>query len=299
MIFSLVGGLFPLEKRGWVIGLSYSVGFLAFVIAAPLFGTITQLAGWRSVLLWFSFPLSMICLILGLFFIPSISLQPQAKSLYTKAFRDILFNQSAVACLVGTTLIWFFTSIPIYAVSFYRVYYFVAPSTGGIFSALAATGGIFGAAIGGRFVNRCGRKNLTVIGAFISGLFGVLFTFVPNMWISVVCWAVSASFAALTMACLASLVLEQVPKFRASMMSVNGTFQAFGSILGLIIGGLVLNLYVNNFQLLMTIFGTSNLTLAIIILFLAKDPCKTRQITEETKLSAAIDINTDLAAKES
>jgi predicted MFS family arabinose efflux permease len=278
MVYSLIGGLFPLEKRGWTIGLTFSSSFLAFVIAAPLFGKIEEMAGWRSILLWFSFPFSIICLILGLLVIPAISPQPQAKSPYSQAFREILLNKSAVACLAGTTLIWIFTSIPFYAVSFYRIHFSVAPSTGGIFSAIAATGGIFGSAIGGRFVNQCGRKTLTVIGALISGLFGVLFTFMPDMRVSVAFWAVSASFAALTMGSLTSLILEQVPRFRASMMSVNGTFQAFGSILGLVIGGLVLNLYSNNFQLLMTIFGASNIALGSIIFLFAKDPCKTQPI---------------------
>jgi MFS family permease len=276
MVFSLVGGLFPLEKRGSTIGFIFSISFLASVIGAPLFGMIQELAGWRPVLLWISFPLSIICLILGLLTIPATSLEPQAKSLYKQVFTSILHNKSAVACLTGTTLIWIFTSIPFYAVSFYRIHFSVSPSAGGVFSAIAAVGGIFGAAIGGKLVNRCGRKVLTVVGAFISGLFGVSFTFLPYMWVSVAFWAVSASFAALTMGALTSLILEQMPKFRAFMMSINGTFQAIGSMLGLIIGGLVLNLYLNNFHLLMTIFGASNIALAIIIFLLANDPCKTK-----------------------
>jgi hypothetical protein len=42
----------------------------------------------------------------------------------------------------------------------------------------------------------------------------------------------------------------------------------------LTIGGLVLNLYANNFRLLMTIFGASGIALAPIVLLLTKDPTR-------------------------
>jgi MFS transporter, DHA1 family, inner membrane transport protein len=276
MVFSLIGELLPLEKRGWAIGLTFSISFVASVIDAPLFGYIAQVAGWRSPLLWFLFPLSIICLMLGLLVIPSAPHKgaSPSKSIYSEAFKQVLVNKSAVACLVGTSLAWIAATIPIYAVSFYRVAYSVSPSTGGTFAAISSAGGIFGAAIGGRLVNRLGRKTLTIAGFFASGVFTVLWTFVPNISASVAFWAISGFFAALAFAAFFSLILEQVPGFRASMMSINGTFQSAGQILGVSIGGLVLNIYSNNFHLLMTIFGSASIGVAVIILLLARDPNK-------------------------
>jgi MFS transporter, DHA1 family, inner membrane transport protein len=276
MVFSLIGELLPLEKRGWAIGLTISISFVAYVVDAPLFGSIAQIAGWRSPLLWFLFPLSIICILLGLIVIPSTLHKgaSPAKSIYSEAFKQVLVNKSAAACLVGTALAWIAATIPIYAVSFYRVAYSVSPSTGGTFAAISSTGGIFGAAIGGKLVNRLGRKNLTIAGFFASGVFTVLWTFVPNISASVTFWFISGFFAALAFAAFFSLILEQVPGFRASMMSVNGTFQSAGQILGVIVGGLVLNIYVNNFHLLMTIFGSASIAAAAMILLWAKDPSK-------------------------
>ncbi len=273
MIFSLIGELLPLEKRGWAIGLTISISFVAYVIDAPLFGSIAQVAGWRSPLLWCLFPLSIICLLLGLLVIPSTLHKgaSPSKSIYSEAFKQVLVNKSAAACLAGTVLVWIAATIPIYAASFYRVAYSVSSSTVGTFAAISSVGGIFGAAIGGRLVNRLGRKKLTIVGFFASGIFTVLWTFVPNISASVAFWAISGFFAALAFAAFFSLILEQVPGFKASMMSVNGTFQSAGQILGVTIGGLVLNIYSNNFHLLMTIFGSASIAAAVIILLWAKD----------------------------
>jgi MFS family permease len=178
-----------------------------------------------------------------------------------------------MACVIGTTF-FYSSAVPVYAVSFYRIVFSVSPLIGGIFSSVAAVGAILGGISGGRLINRCGRKPLTVAASLVSGTAAILFTYMPNMLISVAFWAISAATATMTSSALFSLILEQVPSFKGSMMSINSTFQNTGSILGLIIGGLVLNLYHNNFPLLMTIFGTLGVAAAPIIFLFARDPCK-------------------------
>jgi predicted MFS family arabinose efflux permease len=276
MTYTLIGDLVPLEKRGWMVGLAVAAMGAAYIIVGPLSGFISNFAGWRPVLLCLIFPFSIACFALGLLGIPSKQpqLQSGTTSLYSKALKQILLNKSAIACVIGTTL--FYSSVvPVYAVSFYRVVFAVSPLIGGVFASVAAVGAIFGGIGGGRLINRCGRKPLTVAGALVSGTAAILFTYMPNMLLSVAFWAISAATAAITCSALFSLVLEQVPSFKGSMMAINSTFQNTGSILGLIIGGLVLNLYHNNFLLLMTIFGTLGVASAPIIFLLAKDPCKT------------------------
>ncbi len=279
MVYSFIGELFPLEKRGWVVGLTFSASFLAWVVVGPVAGKIAELAGWRLVLLMLIFPISMVCLLFAWLAIPfeKRSDPSPVRSKYLDAFKQILTSKSAVACLFSTTLLWISTCAPIYAVSFYRVFFSVPPSEGGTFAAVAAAGGIFGGAVGGRLINRCGRKLLTVGGILASGVFAVMIAQAPSMWISVASWAVSATTGALAMAAFSSLILEQVPAFRASMMSVNGTFQSLGSILGVAIGGLVLDLYANNFQLLLTIFGGVSIVLAFVVFLFTKDPCRIAQ----------------------
>jgi DHA1 family inner membrane transport protein len=278
MVFSLIGELLPLEKRGWAVGLAWSTGSFAWISVAPLSGFIWSVAGWRPVLLWFIFPLSMACLALALFVIPSglRQEQPPPKSEYLKAFKQIFSNTSAVACLVGSMLYWILNCVTLFAVSFYVTYFSVFQAIAAWFLAAAQTGALFGALGGGRLVNRVGRKTLTVAATFVAGIFAVLFTFVPNVWFSLAFWVVLAFSGAITMTALTSLVLEQVPEFRASMVSVNSTFGSIGGVLGLVLGGLVLNLYANNFQLLMTVFGAAGVASALIVFLLARDPTKTQ-----------------------
>jgi MFS family permease len=276
MVLSLIGELLPLEKRGWAVGLTVSAIMFAFVSVPLLSASIAEVAGWRSVLLWFILPVSIACFSLALFTVPSKpSLeQSPAKLLYSEAFKKIFFNKSAIACLVGTTLLTLVGVVPVYAVSFYRIDFSVSTMTGGMFASVAAAGGILGGVGSGRLINRFGRKPLTFVAALVSAAFAILFTFMPQMWISVAFWVVSATATAMASAALRSLILEQVPMFRGSMMSVNQSFEYVGTILVVALGGLILNLYSNNFQLLMTIFGSFGIAGGLIVFLLATDPCK-------------------------
>ncbi len=276
MTYALIGDQFPLEKRGWAIGLLVSGGMAAFIIVAPLSGLIAGLAGWRSVLSWFIIPLSIVCVALSLICIPSNQpkLDPSSQSLYVQAYKRIFLCKSTVACLMGTTLVSFISVVPMYAVSFYRTADSVSPIVGGVFSSIAGAGAFVGGIVGGRLVNRFGRKSLAVTFYFVSGVTCILFTFIPIIGVSVAIWALAAATGTLGMAGLTSLTLEQVPTFRASMMSISGSFQNVGMALGAIIGGLVLNYFHNNFQLLMTVLGSLGASAAIVLFLFTNDPYK-------------------------
>ncbi len=276
MVFSLIGDLIPLKNKGSAIGLVFAVTFLAFVLIGPLSGRISEIAGWRFFLVFFTLPTSLICFVWGILAIPNQANQKQntTKPKYSDALKQIFLNKSASVCLLCTALFSVFNNVPIYLVSFYRVTFSVTPFTGGMFTAIAAAGGILGGIAGGRLVNSYGRKTLTVAGIIVSAVFAFLITLVPIVWLSVAVWAINASFAAFAMAAMSSLVLEQVPTFRASMVSTNNTFRATGTILGVGIGGLVLNIFTNNFQLLMGIFSGSAIAGAVIMLLCIKDPCR-------------------------
>ncbi len=282
MIVSLIGGLFPLEKRGWAIGLVVSASFIAFVLVPSLSASIAHVAGWRSFLIWFSFPIALASITLGLLVIPSKSNREQssAKSRYLEAFKSVLLNKSALACILSATLLTLAGTVAAYAVSFYRINFSVPQVTAGIFASAVAIGGIFGAVGGGRLINRYGRKPLVVVAGFVSGMAVLSFTFMANVWVSLAFWAVSATTAAVAEVGLRSLTLEQIPRFRGSMMSMHTTFDYVGTVLGMTIGTFVLNLYANNFQLLMTIFGASGMASAPLLQLLARDPGKNQPLVK-------------------
>jgi len=61
---------------------------------------------------------------------------------------------------------------------------------------------------------------------------------------------------------------------KSSMMSIGNSFENIGGILAIIIGGLVLNFYNNNFHLLMTLLGVVGIVAVPVLLLFVKDPTK-------------------------
>jgi MFS family permease len=189
------------------------------------------------------------------------------------AFKQILTNKSAIACLVGTALYWFSAVIPVYGVTFYRLHFQESLRTATIFYSIAAAMILIGFVVGGLLINRIGRKRLAVVAGVFQGIFAVLMVFVPNVWVSLVMWMGSSAFAGVILTGLVGLVLEQVPSFRGTMVSINNSFHAVGYILGLTISGLLLNVYANNFQIIYTMFGAAAISSAVVLFLLAKDSC--------------------------
>jgi len=276
LVLTLIGDFLPLEKKGMAISLTMTSAFAANLIVPQVTSIVANIAGWRAVLLWFLFPISIACLLFGFFFLPSKPRQEHSanKPKYLEAFKQILLNKSPLACVVATALIATSILTPIYAVSFFRLYFNESLSLSATFYSLASAMGILGVLVGGRLINRIGRKPLSVIACAVQGVFATLIVFMPNSWASATMWMVSAFFASIMLTSLTSLALEQVPEFRGTMMSLNASSQNIGLIIGLIVSGLVLNFYDNNFQILYTLFGMCGVASAVVVFLFVKDPCK-------------------------
>jgi predicted MFS family arabinose efflux permease len=276
VVFSLIGDFLPLEKKGMAVGLAMASAFAANLVVPQVTSAITITMGWRAVLLWFIFPISIFTLLFGFFILPSKPRQEEApkKPEYLDAFKKILLNKSALSCVLSSAFISISFLTPIYAVSFYALFFKEPLSTGATFYSLASAMGLLGVLAGGRLINRVGRKPLAVAACAVQGIFGTLIVFMPNPWVSAAMWMVSAFFASVTLTSFTSLALEQVQDFRGTMMSMEKSFQSIGLIVGLIISGLVLNLYDNNFQVLFIFFGICAVVSAALIFFFTKDSCR-------------------------
>ena len=276
MVYTLIGDQLPLERRGWALGLIVSSIMAAGLVVSFLSGLIANVAGWRMVLLWFIFPLSVVCL--GLAFLVVPSKQPQLQSAdkpsYGQVLKRIFLCKSPIACVISTSLVAFLGIVPLYMVSFFRLTFNVSSAIGGAILSIGTAGGILGGIIGGRLINKYGRKPLTITAILLNGISTILFTFMPLIELSVVLGFIGGTAMAVIITGLQSLALEQVPEFRGSMMSIGNSFENIGGILAIIIGGLVLNLYNNNFHLLMTIFGVVGIVAVPVLLLFAKDPTK-------------------------
>ena len=278
MINTLIAEHFPLEKRAGAIGWTAAGGALAYLIGSPVIGLIAVIGGWRLAFLGFVLPLIVVSLMFAVVGLPST---PQglrstvSKGNYLEGFKGVLLNRSAVACLVGNMLSTAaFQLILLYSAAFLRQR-FLAP-TG--FISIVFMGGavcyILGSLFSGRFVNRFGRKPLTVLAALLAGMFFISTTNTPNMWLSIALSYLGDLFAGIRYTASTSLTLEQVPGFRGTTMSVNEAAYSMGETLGAAIGGLSLLIY--NYEVLGLSLGAMGVAAAVIIQFLASDPTSSK-----------------------
>ncbi|MEJ2281426.1 MAG: MFS transporter, partial [Candidatus Bathyarchaeota archaeon] len=127
-----------------------------------------------------------------------------------------------------------------------------------------------GSVIGGYLVVKFGRKRFVVFSYFFRGLLIAATVLMPN-FLGVVIMSFLAMFVGgFGITAGRSLSLEQAPKSRGTMMSMNEAFWSLGRVIGAVMGGLILGQY--GYQTLGITLGTFGLIASLIISFFAKDP---------------------------
>ena len=276
MAITLIGEHLPLERRTSGIGWIVASGALSYLIGAPVIGAIAELGGWRFILLGFVIPVSLAGLLLAFIGLPRTSRRRQpalSRRDYLGSFREVVSNSSATACLAGNILRSIaFMVILLYGISFFRERFLV--STG--FASLAMLGAsafyTMGSLVCGRFENRVGRKPSTVSTALMGGIFAIAFTYLPNLGLSLALFFLAAWFFGMGASASNSLTLEQVPRFRGTMMSLTSAAQSLGSALGATLGGLLLVLH--NYRIMGSTLGALGIVAAIVFYFLSIDPTR-------------------------
>jgi DHA1 family inner membrane transport protein len=274
MAYSLIAETYPLEKRGRAIGWMVASTALAYVIGAPVIGIIDSIGSWRLVMIVLALPFALASLALSFFVVPKISNQnPQAeKEPFFEGCKKAFSNKSAVAILFVTMFSMAEGSIGFYAVSFFRQQFSIGITAGSIVivtgNILASVGGV----IAGLLINRVGRKRLGTVTCLTAALLTLTFTLMPSFSLS---WGLSALrfwFSGMSSTAGGSLVIEQLPKFRATMMSLNSVFMNFGMLLASISGVLAIDLY--GYQSMALILGSFGIVGSIIWISIVRDPCK-------------------------
>ncbi len=166
-------------------------------------------------------------------------------------------------------------SIGFYAVSFFRSQFAISVTLG---SLIIVVGNILGGCRRRccRLIGQSGRSK--TLGN--SHLFGGSFTyfivyFRADFSLS---WGLSALrfwFSGMSFTAGGSLVIEQLPKFRGTMMSLNTTFMNLGMLLAAIAGGIAINIY--NYQTLALILGGLGVAGTAVWVSLVRDPCKAQR----------------------
>ena len=280
---TFIGNSYPLAKKAKAIGWITAAGTLANAVGAPIIGFMTGIGGWRISLIWFMLPTAILSLIFAFLAFPYNLSQPLFTvntEPFTRGFKKVLSNKSAVACLVAT---FFGTSSlfggVVFEVTFLRQIFSVTPGFAALMGTLVGTALIsVGAVVGGHIVTRIGRKRLAVTAGFSAGLVTLLAYFMQNLGVFLSLRWISAFLIGVTVAAASNLMLEQVPQFRGTMMSLSSAFSGLGTAVGIAVVGAVLNLYVDattGFQALGLTVGAFGFAGTFVYIFFAREPVQT------------------------
>ena len=279
MILVLVGEILPLDEKpkatGWIMSGGAFANIAGNLVISFFFNDI---GSWRSFLLFFALPISLIALVAAYFGVPSLT-QKRTENVgkvgYLNAFKQIVRNKSAAACLFGNMLKLVSMMWAIYYLAFFRRDFGLSIADGALVAVGAIVIGTSGRIIGGYLVNRIGRKRLPVITLVVQGLSIPLIAFVPELWIAIVVLYFTNFIGAFADPALINLILEQVPESRGTMMSINNVFTFLGVTIGAGIGGFVLALF--NYTGIFIVFPILILITAAFFFFFTEDPCKTKE----------------------
>jgi predicted MFS family arabinose efflux permease len=284
---TIVAELYPLEKKAVRISWIVATGQLALLIGNPVTGFIANtgvVTSWRNALLWFMLPVSVVCLLFVVFLVPS---KPRSAHLgvnsepFLSGYRAVLQNRSAVACLTNTFFAGVFLGVAFYSSSFLADVFGISPFLRSIVTVVVGSIIIAAMLIGGFLVNRIGRKRLLVASAIPAVIFSIigypLSYFIPNIWVILSCRFVASFLGGLPLVAGPNLYLEQVPKYRGTMMSLISALNGIGLTTGVLVGGRILD-YINDplvgYPVAMVLLGMLGLIGTLTVIIYAKDPVK-------------------------
>ena len=274
MVFAMVGDHLVLEKRPRAIGWIVAGGALVYAVGAPIIALMLGFGGWRFPLLGFVLPVLLTSVTMILLGLPSrgksrTKVEPQTDL----SFKEIFLNGSAVACLTGDTLrVAALVAVMFYSASFFRQRFVMSVDIASFVLLGAAVAYVLGSLSAAGLVGRVGRKPSTTLTALLSGALTVTYSLVPNVLPSMILMLMAAWFFGMAASSANSLTLEQVPRFRGAMMSVDTAALNIGSGFGTAVGGLSLLYF--GYEGLGSVLGAMGIIAALFYGLLAMDPTK-------------------------
>lgn len=234
---ALIGDLFAYRERGSAMATTIAFNTMASVIGVPLAGVVAEATSWRvSVGL-----VGVIALVAGLallvFLRPTTS-RPNEQRI-ASMYRLILRSRSALAAITSSffgSLYWF--TWVTYLVVFFQHAYGLSEGTASTYSLTLGLGVLVGSQIGGRLGDRIGHRPVVAGTIVISGLILLALTNAPpplplaaamNL---ALCAVIGARFAT-----NASLLTEQVPEARGTLLAFSSAVTSLGIVVGASIGG--------------------------------------------------------------
>jgi DHA1 family inner membrane transport protein len=276
MAFTLVGEFLVVSKRpkaiGWILAGNSLAGIISSLVISLFF---SGMGGWRSYLLWFALPISTASLAAVYFFIPAAPQKPKiiGKEAYLGSFKQVFLKKSAASCLIGAMFrqAGFAWGI-VYFATFLRTQFGLSIASVALLGLVMGALFVLADIVGGHLAHRVGRKRQLVATLLISSPILMLVAFVPNLWIVLILSWSGGFIYGMNFPASISLLLEQAPESRGTMMSMSTIFVTSGLGLGAALGGVAL--VVSGWTGLILTFAAMQLIAAAVFFFLTKDPCR-------------------------
>jgi predicted MFS family arabinose efflux permease len=287
MSSTLVGELYPDDKKARILSLIFFVGYIAALVGNPIAGYVAEVSGaanWRNTLLWFILPVTVVCFLMVLFFIPRKTLPTivaEKQRRIFSGFREVFTNKSTVACLASGFFGAALFSVTSFDGSFTAEVFGMTPFLRSFLPVAAILLLIIGAFIGGAIVNRVGRKCLLVASGLPSAIFTIfgyaITLLVPNVWAYLGFRLVAALFGGMTLLAVPLLLMEQLPKYRGTVLSLHSALHGIGGASSFFVGAAILDFYSNpkiGYPIAILLLGGLGIVSALVVLFFVNDPIK-------------------------
>jgi predicted MFS family arabinose efflux permease len=273
MAFTLAAELFPVEKRGAVIGWIVAGMSGSYLVGAFVVPYLQSIGGWRGTFIGYMLPASVLALALATTSIPRNAQGPQtgAQGGLKESFKEVFSNRSAISSLAGLLFAmaaW--QAVMTYFSSFFREAFKWTIGETSILILFGASLYTFGGIAAGRMVNRMGRKPLTVVPIFVAGITIMSFSRLPSEMLSGGLLCVGCLLVGIMDAASTNLIIEQLPAYTGVMMSLSRAVTQVGFSVGSGLGGVFLLL--SGYQYMFLLLGSLAIASAIMFHFFTIDP---------------------------
>jgi MFS family permease len=157
----------------------------------------------------------------------------------------------------------------VYSLSFIRELFTMTPSTASYLIIGTSLFSLIGSLIGGRLVNRVGRKKLAILSNILLGTTTLLYYNLGVLWTTLAAMFLLAMSSTIRFTSSENLVLEQIPELQGSVMSLYTVSLGLGAVVGSALGGYTL---LSTGYAGLGLFGLLSITSAILYHLFTIDP---------------------------
>jgi len=245
MVYALIGELYPTDQRTKKIGVLAALRSLIYLAMVQLIGYVVGHWGWRSAFLFLVIPLASIASVSTLRLIPDVHMAaPPGRANTMDGYRGVWASRSAMTCLFGNFLSaasWM--GVVMYSVSYLRDRFLLPISAASLIFSGLVVGVIVGNYTGGNIAARYSRKRTLVLSSLLTGVLIVAYLSTPSVSATLLVVSCMSVTGGVVLTLANSLVLDQVPSYRGTVMSANSAAAQLGTALGASAAGLALHFF--------------------------------------------------------